>query len=237
MTCDIWHMTCDTWHVTCGRGWHFLKKNLAPWAEKGFEDLKEKDQLLNQLINKWKNDVGVCRTASATPGLLSLEMVLVGRQVTGDSSSASRQDYKLSCEFRTCSKYSDGANCSNGWTVTILCYNILHSDFIVTPVIVCMLIICHICLVYMAGIYGWHIWHIWLAYIAGLKYTNLFVFFLPFHQEAMANFCRTQEGLAYTWLFNFQAFGQSKRATKQASNRESESCSSPEIKFWSLHIH
>ena len=37
---------------------------------KGFEDLEEKDDLINQLINQLINDKAVCRTALATPGLL-----------------------------------------------------------------------------------------------------------------------------------------------------------------------
>ena len=38
-------------------------------------------------------------------------------------------------------------------------------------------------------------------------------------------FCRTQEGPSYTWLLNF------------CLGRPTDAHSSPEIKFWSLHIH
>ena len=38
------------------------------WDLWWFEDLEEKDWLLDQLIN----DGGVCRTAPATPGLLNI---------------------------------------------------------------------------------------------------------------------------------------------------------------------
>ena len=42
---------------------------LMVWDLWCFEDLEEKDRLLNQSVN----DGGVCRTAPATPGLLNTD--------------------------------------------------------------------------------------------------------------------------------------------------------------------
>ena len=72
VTRDTWHMTRDTLLVTLGGGWtickNFRSLALLVWPGKWFEDLEEKDQSLNQLIN----DEAVYRTAPATPGLLNM---------------------------------------------------------------------------------------------------------------------------------------------------------------------
>ena len=81
MTCDMWHVTCDTWHVltrdtchmTCLGGWTF-SQNFSSLALTicdlwYYEDLEEKDELMNESIN-YK---AVYRTAPATPGLLIIE--------------------------------------------------------------------------------------------------------------------------------------------------------------------
>ena len=83
MTRDTWHLTRDTWHVTPDT-WH-----LTPdiWHVVGGEhncqlsssfDLGEMmfgrfggKGWLNELINELMNDKGECRTAQATPGLLT----------------------------------------------------------------------------------------------------------------------------------------------------------------------
>ena len=81
VTCGTWHVTCHmwryTWHMTCdmfGGGWTFSQNfsSLAftvcdLWYH---EDLEEKDDSLNQLMN----DEAVYRTAPATPGLLKTNM-------------------------------------------------------------------------------------------------------------------------------------------------------------------
>ena len=85
MTCDTYHLTCDTlhlpcytWHLTCDmwhmtfRGWWTLSQNfrilaLTAWEWRSFKDIFTKDDSLSDLIN---HD-GVCRTALATPGMLT----------------------------------------------------------------------------------------------------------------------------------------------------------------------
>ena len=63
----MWHVTRDTWHVW--GGWTF-SQNFSSLALTVcdlwyFEDLEEKNQWLNELMN----DKAVYRTAPATPGL------------------------------------------------------------------------------------------------------------------------------------------------------------------------
>ena len=74
MTCDTWHVTRDTWHVTCDMLWgvNILSKFQLPssyclwfmifwwFGGKGW---------LTQSIN----NEAVCRTAPATPGLLTIK--------------------------------------------------------------------------------------------------------------------------------------------------------------------
>ena len=77
MTHDIWHVTRDTWHVTHDTwdvwgGWTFSQNfrslALTVWDLGYYEDLEEKDEWINQLINH----EAVYRTAPATPGLLNI---------------------------------------------------------------------------------------------------------------------------------------------------------------------
>jgi hypothetical protein len=70
MTCDTWQVTHDTWHVPRLGGWTF-SQNFSSLALTVceiwyYEDLEEKDEWINQLINY----EAVYRTAPATPGLL-----------------------------------------------------------------------------------------------------------------------------------------------------------------------
>ena len=70
VTCDMLHVACDMWHVKCCGGWT-ISQNVSSLAHSVcdlwyFEDLEEKDESLSQ----WISDKGICRTASATPGLL-----------------------------------------------------------------------------------------------------------------------------------------------------------------------
>ena len=72
VTCDRWHVTRDTWQVTHDMlgGWTFSQNfsslALTVYDLWYYEDLEEKDELINELIN----DEAVYRTAPATPGLL-----------------------------------------------------------------------------------------------------------------------------------------------------------------------
>ena len=71
VTRDMWHVTrCDTWQVTCLAGWSFSQTfsflALTVCDLWYYEDLEEKDELMNELINY----EAVYRTAPATPGLL-----------------------------------------------------------------------------------------------------------------------------------------------------------------------
>ena len=69
MTCDGWHVTGDTWHMTDDTwhvGWTFCQ-NFRFGIESGWKIFRLKDEWRNHLIN----DRGVCRTAPATPGLLT----------------------------------------------------------------------------------------------------------------------------------------------------------------------
>ena len=70
MTCDMWHITCDTWHVTCDMqhvtccgGWTF-SQNVSSLAFTicdlwYFEELVEKDVLLNEWMNQLTTKVFV----------------------------------------------------------------------------------------------------------------------------------------------------------------------------------
>ena len=66
----MWQVTRDTWHVTCLVGWTFsqtfISLALTVCDLCYYEDLEEKDDLINELINH----KAVYRTAPATPGLL-----------------------------------------------------------------------------------------------------------------------------------------------------------------------
>ena len=74
MTRDMWHVTHDMLHVTRLGGWtfsqNFSSQALTVCDLWYYEDLEEKDEWLNQLMNEWINDEAVYRTAPATPGLL-----------------------------------------------------------------------------------------------------------------------------------------------------------------------
>ena len=65
-TTDAWHVTRDKWHVTHGGGLtlsqNFTSLALRAWDFYFLEDLEGKHQ--------WLNYNAVCRTATATPGLL-----------------------------------------------------------------------------------------------------------------------------------------------------------------------
>ena len=65
VTRDMWLVTCDTWHVTCdtlhvwGGGWAF-SQNVSSLALTVcdlwyYEDLEEKDEIMNESINEWIN--------------------------------------------------------------------------------------------------------------------------------------------------------------------------------------
>ena len=71
MTCDTWNVTCDMWHVIHRVWWTFYQNFVSLlialtvcdlWY---FEDLEEKDNWMNQLMNYQR----VFRTAPPTPGL------------------------------------------------------------------------------------------------------------------------------------------------------------------------
>ena len=78
MTIDIWHMTCNKWHLSLFVGLKFSQKfsslALTVWGRQCFKDIFTKDGLVTQLINLLNNDKGVCRTASATSGLLKKDV-------------------------------------------------------------------------------------------------------------------------------------------------------------------
>ena len=61
------------WHMKCGRRWFFYQNvsslSLTIWEWRCFEDIFTKDELMIQLIN----DEGVCRTAPAKLGLVTLD--------------------------------------------------------------------------------------------------------------------------------------------------------------------
>ena len=76
MTRHMWHVTRDTWHGTRdtfgGGGWTF-SQNFSSLALTVcdlwyYEDLEEKDELMNQSIN----DEAVYRTACVKSGAVSL---------------------------------------------------------------------------------------------------------------------------------------------------------------------
>ena len=54
VTCDTWQVIGDTWHVTCCGGGEISRKRMT------------------ESMNQWVGDKGVCRTATATPGLLDI---------------------------------------------------------------------------------------------------------------------------------------------------------------------
>ena len=68
VTRDMWHMTCDTWHVTVGGSWTFLQNftslALTFWEWWFVEAIFTKDDWMNEIMNEWLNDIGVCKTAS-----------------------------------------------------------------------------------------------------------------------------------------------------------------------------
>ena len=75
-TCDIWYLTYDTGKVTCDMwhmegGEHYLKMSGLYLIWFGSEcDLKIFPHRMSDWINESMNEKGVCRTASATLGLL-----------------------------------------------------------------------------------------------------------------------------------------------------------------------
>ena len=73
VTCDMWHVTSDTWHVTYDiwREVNILSKCQVP-SSYGLGGLEGKDELV-RWINELMHHKGVCRTASATPGLLKID--------------------------------------------------------------------------------------------------------------------------------------------------------------------
>ena len=81
VTHDMWHVTRDMWHVTSDMLHVTRFSFLAPtvcdlWYH---EDLEEKDESLNELINH----EAVYRTAPATPGLLiRRQNVLVPKNIS-----------------------------------------------------------------------------------------------------------------------------------------------------------
>ena len=74
MTGDMWQVTVDMWHVTRLGGWTFSQNfsslGLTVCDLWYYEDLEEKDDWMNQLMN----DKAVYRTAPATPGLLIIQL-------------------------------------------------------------------------------------------------------------------------------------------------------------------
>ena len=75
LTYDTWHMPCDTWHVTLGWGWtfskHFSSLALPVWDRQCFKDIFTKGDSVTDLIS----DGDVCRTASASRGLLNIKYI------------------------------------------------------------------------------------------------------------------------------------------------------------------
>ena len=79
VTCDMWHVTCDTWHMTHDT-WHIVWdehsfKILAPYffrfgIKSVLKIFRLKDHWLTDSLTDRVNHKPVCRTASATPGLL-----------------------------------------------------------------------------------------------------------------------------------------------------------------------
>ena len=82
MTCDTWHVTRDMQHVTRDK-WHVTCDMLLGG------NIISKFQLPSSSIN-YK---GVCRTAPATPGLLT--RVVVGWQMTCDKCNMTHDTYHL----------------------------------------------------------------------------------------------------------------------------------------------
>ena len=69
------------------------------------------------------------------------------------------------------------------------------------------------------------------TFLFELGFQNIYITYILFLFLFFGDtFCRTQEGPAYTWLFNFHTFA---RSFARLLVRPSVS----EIKFWSLHIH
>ena len=75
-TFDTWHVTCETWHETHGGRWTFCNnfRSLAHtvWEWRLSENLEEN----HQSVNEWINHKSVCRTAPATPGLFTIDIIL-----------------------------------------------------------------------------------------------------------------------------------------------------------------
>ena len=74
VTHDMWHMTCDMWNMGQGTFSHNLR-SLAHtvWDLRCFEDIFTKDHQLTP----WTYNQGICRTAPATRGLLSILIFVV----------------------------------------------------------------------------------------------------------------------------------------------------------------
>ena len=105
MTRDRWHVRCVTWHLTrdirhviYGRRWTFSHnfRSLAytVWEWWCLEDLEEKGDLANQLMNH----EGVCRTVPSALGLLSTFVINSFSESLIFSSQSSKQ-----CLFQTVS--------------------------------------------------------------------------------------------------------------------------------------
>ena len=82
VTHDMWHMTCDTWHVTGMGRWTFsqnfssLTFTVWEWRfvedRQSYDDISTNHQWMNEWINQSIRDGGDCRTAPASPGLLTI---------------------------------------------------------------------------------------------------------------------------------------------------------------------
>ena len=75
MTNDTWHMTYDTWHMTHDM-WH-----MTGGGEFGSEGVLK---MFPQMITDWltqMRDEGVCRTAPAKPGLLTILQLILSHYV------------------------------------------------------------------------------------------------------------------------------------------------------------
>ena len=81
MTHDMWLVTCEKWHLTCDTWWGV--KNISTFQFPSSFILKEivfwkyfSKGLLTDRINQTMSDKHVCRTALATPGLLTKQNIL-----------------------------------------------------------------------------------------------------------------------------------------------------------------
>ena len=68
MTCDMWYVTCDLWHVKCDT-WHMT---CDMWHVVGWTFPKIFISLALTVCDLWMNNRALCRTATATPGLLKI---------------------------------------------------------------------------------------------------------------------------------------------------------------------